>query len=64
MRGTILSYFGAGGFGHLRTDQQDEYCFYANDIKTGSGIVKAGDCVSFDLYSGHGRRAVNLRSTV
>lgn len=64
MRGTILSYFTVGGFGHLLDDHKDEYCFYASDIKIKSGIVKAGDTVSFDLYRGHGLRAVNLRSSL
>ncbi len=61
MRGVILSYSSVSGFGHLSDDQQDEYCFYTGDIRTSSGLVKAGDTVSFDLYRGRGTRAVNLR---
>lgn len=63
MRGKIISYFDAGGFGHLLDDQKDEHCFYAADIQTLSGNVKMGDTVSFDMYRGHGPRAVNLRSS-
>ena len=61
MKGIILSYFSVSGFGHLRDDQQDEYSFYSADIHTASGLVQTGDTVFFDLYRGHGTRAINLR---
>ncbi|MBZ0165409.1 MAG: hypothetical protein K8I00_01290 [Candidatus Omnitrophica bacterium] len=62
MRGKILSFFTAGGYGHLCDDQSDEYCFYSKDLKTATGQVQIGDQVRFDVYRGRGVRAVNVHA--
>ena len=62
MKGIVLAYSVAAGFGHLKgAEGVDEYCFYTGDIQVNSDLLKKGDLVQFEIYRGHGTRAVNVR---
>ena len=62
MNGTVLEYYEVRGFGYLKGEEErEEYCFYSSDLQTNGGLLKKGDQVEFDLYRGHGVRAINVR---
>ena len=61
MNGIVLEYYEVRRFGYLKDEDKDEYCFYSSDVQTNVGLLKKGDQVEFDLYRGHGVRAINVR---
>lgn len=61
LKGIVTDFFPFRGYGYLCDDQREEYCFYSDDIMTENHAVKKGEQVDFDIYVGHGVRAVNLR---
>ncbi|MGE0269445.1 MAG: hypothetical protein AB7S78_13425 [Candidatus Omnitrophota bacterium] len=62
LKGTVTEFYPTRGYGYLCDELRAEYCFYTNDITTGNRSVNKGDQFNFDIYVGHGVRAVNLRN--
>ncbi|MCA9402270.1 MAG: cold-shock protein [Candidatus Omnitrophica bacterium] len=59
--GKVTEFYPAAGFGYLRNGKKREYCFYSADIQDEKHALCVGDEVEFNLYVGHGVRAVNVR---
>ncbi|MCA9398845.1 MAG: cold-shock protein [Candidatus Omnitrophica bacterium] len=57
----MLEYYVIRGFGYLKDEEKDEYCFYSKDVQLSGELLYKGDAVQFDLYKGRGTRAVNVR---
>ena len=43
MNGTVLEYYEVRGFGYLKGEERDEYCFYSSDIQANNELIKKGD---------------------
>lgn len=61
MKGIITEFFAVRGYGYLKDTENDEYCFYEDAYRPADGLINKGDRVIFEIYSGRGLRAVNIR---
>lgn len=61
MKGIITQVNAVKGFGYLKDEANDEYCFFPDGVHADSGTVQIGDKVSFEINRGRGTKAVNIR---
>jgi cold shock CspA family protein len=61
LHGKVTEFYPVRGYGYLHDEKKAEYCFYSNDILKDDHSLEKGDQVTFDVYVGHGVRAINVR---